>query len=218
MSSLVGYWPFDEGSGTTANDLSGSGNTGTLVNSPTWESAANCKFGSCLNFNGVNQYVQTNGPVFSGTPSSFTMIMWFKRTGAAAAYGYVPIATKSDTSFILEVERGGDQLFYTTYGCVPDVPLPNIGSTNVSDGDWHEIGIEYIGGKMYPILDGQLGTGVSTSICSVSGSDTFAFGAQPSQSLYSGENEQDIRYYSGTALSASAIAALYQSSVPDFEH
>ena len=31
-SGLVGYWNFDEGSGTTAGDSLGSGNTGTLTN------------------------------------------------------------------------------------------------------------------------------------------------------------------------------------------
>ncbi len=33
---LVGYWKFDEMSGTTANDSSGNGNTGTLIGNPTW--------------------------------------------------------------------------------------------------------------------------------------------------------------------------------------
>ena len=31
---LVGYWPLDEGSGTTTADLSGSGNTGSLLKGP----------------------------------------------------------------------------------------------------------------------------------------------------------------------------------------
>ena len=35
-NGLVGYWNFDEGTGTTAGDSSGRGNTGTLVNGPTW--------------------------------------------------------------------------------------------------------------------------------------------------------------------------------------
>ena len=33
-ASLVAYWKFDEGSGTTVSDSSGNGNTGTLVNGP----------------------------------------------------------------------------------------------------------------------------------------------------------------------------------------
>src|SRR3989344_8737948 len=35
-SGLVGYWTFNEGTGTTANDSSGNSNTGTLVNGSTW--------------------------------------------------------------------------------------------------------------------------------------------------------------------------------------
>jgi hypothetical protein len=33
---LVGYWRFDEGSGTNTNDVSGHGNNGILVNNPYW--------------------------------------------------------------------------------------------------------------------------------------------------------------------------------------
>ncbi|MBU6320946.1 hypothetical protein KGO04_00160 [Patescibacteria group bacterium] len=33
---LVGYWQFNEGSGSLAHDTSGAGNTGTLVGSPSW--------------------------------------------------------------------------------------------------------------------------------------------------------------------------------------
>ena len=36
QANLVGYWRFDEGSGTTVSDSSGQGKTGTLQNSPVW--------------------------------------------------------------------------------------------------------------------------------------------------------------------------------------
>jgi hypothetical protein len=36
MRDLEGYWKFNDGSGTQAHDSSGNGDTGTLVNSPTW--------------------------------------------------------------------------------------------------------------------------------------------------------------------------------------
>ena len=35
-TGLVGWWKFDEGSGTAAGDSSGNNNTGTLTNGPTW--------------------------------------------------------------------------------------------------------------------------------------------------------------------------------------
>src|SRR3989344_5236105 len=47
---LVGYWKFDEGTGTSAGDSSGNGNTGTLVNSPSWVTG---KVGGALSFDGT---------------------------------------------------------------------------------------------------------------------------------------------------------------------
>jgi len=35
-AGLVGYWAFDEGSGTTAKDGSGNNNHGTLMGDPQW--------------------------------------------------------------------------------------------------------------------------------------------------------------------------------------
>ena len=35
-AGLVGYWNFEEGTGTTATDLTSNGNNGTLVNGPIW--------------------------------------------------------------------------------------------------------------------------------------------------------------------------------------
>ena len=50
-TDLVGYWNFDEGSGTTIYDLSGNGNNGTLVNGASaWTTG---HFGSALYFPGV---------------------------------------------------------------------------------------------------------------------------------------------------------------------
>ena len=36
-TGLIAYYKFNEGTGTTANDVSGNGNNGTFVNSPTWQ-------------------------------------------------------------------------------------------------------------------------------------------------------------------------------------
>jgi hypothetical protein len=36
-SPTLGWWKFDEGTGSTTADSSGAGNTGTLVGSPTWQ-------------------------------------------------------------------------------------------------------------------------------------------------------------------------------------
>jgi hypothetical protein len=64
QSGLVLYLPFDEGSGTTARDLSGFGNNGTLLDASSTNADGNTppqwttgKVGSALSFDGVDDYV-----------------------------------------------------------------------------------------------------------------------------------------------------------------
>ena len=77
---LVCSWPFDEGAGTTANDASGSGNPGTLVNNPAWTTG---KINGALSFNGVNNYVSTPSLNLAGT-RSVTVALWVNRTYSKA--------------------------------------------------------------------------------------------------------------------------------------
>ena len=63
------------GSGNTWIDLSGSNNSGTLINSPTFSSANNGSFA----FNGSNNYVTLNSPMIPGT-TSFTVCLWLNYT------------------------------------------------------------------------------------------------------------------------------------------
>src|SRR5690349_16688012 len=60
LSTVVGYWKLDDGTGTVAADSSGQGNNGTLVNGPTWTAG---KVGGALQFDGVNDVVDVpNSP------------------------------------------------------------------------------------------------------------------------------------------------------------
>ncbi|MFA7201957.1 MAG: LamG-like jellyroll fold domain-containing protein, partial [Candidatus Paceibacterota bacterium] len=77
---LVGYWTFDEGSGTTAYDGSGWGNNGTMYSSTTPSylgTSINCLRGNCILLNGIDTYIQFLDINFS--PDNFnemTIIMW----------------------------------------------------------------------------------------------------------------------------------------------
>ncbi|GEM_PF-2442411 len=78
-TNLVGYWNFDEGSGTTANDSSGNGNTGRFINianPPTttsgWTTGVK---GGALSFDGVNDYVDAGSDKLN-TAQPFTMSAW----------------------------------------------------------------------------------------------------------------------------------------------
>ena len=55
QNGLVGYWSFDDGTGTIASDSSGNGNNGTLVNGPSWITSG--EIAGALFFDGVDDYV-----------------------------------------------------------------------------------------------------------------------------------------------------------------
>ena len=79
FNSLVGYWPFNDASGTTAADLSGYGNPGTLAGGPNWVDG---REGKALLFDGTNDYVEVGDPAsgvldFEET-QSFSFGAWIK--------------------------------------------------------------------------------------------------------------------------------------------
>jgi hypothetical protein len=71
--SLVGYWPLDEGSGTTANDRSGKNNHGALKNAPMWTTG---RRGGALSFDGVDQSVEVLSLSGAKFPTSGTVSIW----------------------------------------------------------------------------------------------------------------------------------------------
>jgi hypothetical protein len=71
-TALLGWWSFDEGSGTLAADGSGNGNDGTVNGGATWVAGV---YGSALQFNGQDAYVGTGKSLLNGL-TGFTMAGW----------------------------------------------------------------------------------------------------------------------------------------------
>jgi len=73
-AELVGWWRFDEGSGTIANDSSGNGNDGTFNGDPQWVVGY---FGGALEFDGSDDWLDCgNGPSLDLT--QWTITFWLK--------------------------------------------------------------------------------------------------------------------------------------------
>jgi hypothetical protein len=72
---LVGWWKFNEGSGVSAADSSGQGNTGTLTNGPVWVVG---KTGQGLSFDGSNDYVSLGNPNAVRFTGSHSLAAWVK--------------------------------------------------------------------------------------------------------------------------------------------
>ncbi|GCE09241.1 glutaminase domain-containing protein [Dictyobacter aurantiacus] len=71
-AGLVGYWKFDDGSGSIAVDSSGAGNSGTLTGGPIWVSG---RMSDALSFNGSRAEVDINASVLD-TSKDYTVAAW----------------------------------------------------------------------------------------------------------------------------------------------
>jgi hypothetical protein len=89
---LVGFWRFEEGTGTTTADSSGNANTGTLFHGPTWQPPANCKQGRCLSFDGVDDFGEAPDSPSLSPRSAITIAAWVRM--AALSGGFTPITHK----------------------------------------------------------------------------------------------------------------------------
>jgi serine/threonine protein kinase len=115
QTSPVGYWKFDEGSGTTAADASGNGYTAILQSGASW--APGVVGSSSLSLNGnSDSYADISQPVVN-TAASFSVAAWVEVnaiTKSSKSYQtFVSLDGSSVSAFYLQL-RGDNSLFSFT--------------------------------------------------------------------------------------------------------
>lgn len=89
LTGLLGYWDFNEGSGTTIADKSGFGHSLGLLGG-TWTGSG--KISSALSFDGTSQAIYNSGGFLPAGSSARTITFWFKpntgMTDTNIALGY----------------------------------------------------------------------------------------------------------------------------------
>jgi hypothetical protein len=98
-AGLVGYWKFDENTGTYAFDSSlCEADTGTLVNSPTWGLGKNYQTPYALSFTGTNQYVNVSNSSVLNPTQSMTISAWVNPTVIVAnSHGWYYVIYRGKT-------------------------------------------------------------------------------------------------------------------------
>lgn len=152
-SSLRAYWPLDEDSGTTANDVSGNGNDGNY-NGPTL-GVTSVFDSTCPSFDGTDDAVDSIGDPFTGTydpvNTGRTVLCWVKLStdDDAAATGW---GGGGEFEFI-GVNLSGDSLLKLG----SNGQTPGSGST-LSPGTWYQIGYRWnaSAGDYDVFLDGSV--------------------------------------------------------------
>ena len=146
--TLVGWWKFDEGSGTTAHDSSGNGNDGTLQGNPQWVAG---KIGGALEFDGNGDYVDCGDSLAFNINTNITVACWIKVRQLDKSWQ--AIVAQGDDSWRVHRSSSSNNIAWGTNGLSPkDIT----GSVNVNDGQWHHVAGVYDGAQKHLYVDGNL--------------------------------------------------------------
>jgi hypothetical protein len=136
------------GSGTTWTDLSWLGNTGTLVNGPTFNSGN----GGSIVFDGSNDYVNFSSRILTNAVTAISCFMWVypESDGVVLAIlGQSAIETSYHHSAI-EVGSSGELRMSLWHGS-----LSNRINSALSLNTWNNVGFSYAGTTLTGYLNGS---------------------------------------------------------------
>ncbi len=217
-SDLVGWWNFNEGSGTTAGDISGYDNHGTIVGATHTDGVPGTG-GSALEFNGVDDYVNMGNPVDDSLDfglNDFSTSAWFKintiqpQGVILGKYSSWPLwYTRLNADGRVEVRIAFDS----------DTSFPNTSGNIINDNNWHYVVAVYErNGSLTRYINGKI-DGLSIDISSASDrtvntNNSFVVGGILSGQRFNGLID-DVRIYN-RALTAQEIQTLYAQTKDNY--
>lgn len=202
---LIGSWGFDECSGATANDGSGLGNTGTLINSPVWSTNTPANNGCSLSFNGSNTYVNVGNSAQLNPSSAMTISLWINANAYALG---VPVGRRNNGDYadvysfkwratenpFWTIRDGSDVAHFLTLASLPAL------------NEWHHIAMTYDGQTMRSYLNGVPDGNPLSFVNTIQASTRPTLIGQ-SVEFFPG-NIDNVRIYS-SVLTAQAVQKLY---------
>jgi len=222
---LVGYWSMDEGVGLQAGDMSGNGNDGTILGSPTWTTG---KRGKALSFNGSSYTSVIDNSSLNMDSSNFALSFWFKNTVSLGSSFWNIVSKKNafnstNAGWMMWFRNnGGEGLglsFRMNSGQVNDTVIGSTVdvSSKISDGVWHHVVviINRSSNTASFYFDGDdIGSSGSVIAGSFSNTDSLGIGASGvgNEKVPSGFTLDDVRIYN-RALSAPDVYKLYSGGV-----
>jgi prepilin-type N-terminal cleavage/methylation domain-containing protein len=204
-TGLVGYWPMNEGTGSSTIDQSGNGNSGTWSGTPIGSNGTYYTGGIvgsyAGDFNGSNTYVNMGYPSIL-FPASFTISLWINPASIANS----PFLIGSGNS------SGWDLYILTNQG----VRLLNIsggsvtGYNGITLNTWSFIVATYSGGTVTIYQNGSKAISGSLTVGTPNGAFTIGDNSTKGSSNVFNGSIDDVRLYA-SVLSPAEVMALYNA-------
>jgi hypothetical protein len=215
QTGLVGHWTFD-GKDMINNvaDVSGQGNNGSLFGQTSTTTVIG-KVGQALEFDGVDDYVNTGDVVNLNSVSSFSISGWFKQDDSNVLGRFLEKSDNTINNDISVASLSGDLYFEVGNNANSYGYWTGYGST-IPSGEWFYLTVVFDGSglgnseraKIY--VNGinrtlTFASTIPTTTANLSGYNFYV--GKGADSFYAGVSD-DVRVYS-RALSASEIKQLY---------
>ena len=218
-------WKTDEKSGQYAQDTSGNANTGTLgtgttadASDPVWKSASWCHSGSCLSFDGADDYVSiANESNFRFENTTFTASAWVKTT--TTIFSEIMAKGGANEGWLLEVNTVPGK-FTVRIKNTDSSSVARYSVASINDGKWHYCvavittnTTDYTLENINLYIDGVLSnSGLSGNVPYTAGTFNVEIGRRAIGNYFSGLID-DVRIYN-YARSAAQIAWDYNRGAP----
>jgi hypothetical protein len=199
------------GVGTSAQNLVGTGLTGTLTNSPVYSVDG----GGSIYFDGSNDYIDLPSNFFkhdSGTP--FTITIWFKTTTTGVIFGQqntsVPSPTIS-TGFVPAIYVDTNGKLRTSCFWGGSQGNQSVTTVSVNDNIWHNVTVTFESTSHKSYLDGVLFDTISKTQSAYAATYYYFVGGGRNESwanvgnIFFSGNISNFRFYN-RALSTQEIA------------
>ena len=160
-TNVLAEWKFDEGSGQTIIDTSGSGNNGFLGSTsatesadPTWSAGI---IGSALDFDAVDDYVEIpDNPSLRGM-SELSITAWVKRSVSGGTWRYIVRTFPNSNQYTFFFDTTDSLRFFPRNSVGGKICDVSSGATKVTaDSNWHFVAGTYDGINCKAYIDGSL--------------------------------------------------------------
>jgi hypothetical protein len=205
---LVGYWPLNESSGSTAYDHSGNENHGSINDGgdSTVPGATGVLDQNAYSFDGSNDYVDNGGSSFFDLGAPFTLAgwIWIDSSHPDLSEDEWNLLGKYDGSdgWIFRHWHGGLELWYSGN------PYTSQNYTPQRE-KWINWAVIHNGSKIEYFIDGKKFDSVSVSTASASSSQTLKIGQRGDDIYYSNGKIAEARIYDH-ALTPREVQYLYR--------
>ncbi len=197
-AELVGWWRFDEGSGTVAHDTSGNDNDGTFNGDPQWVAGF---IGGALEFDGVDDYVTTEDLDLT---ESFTLTFWMRPSSIPSGWHSV-VMKEYDYGF----EFDGNSLLGRV-GNGAGGWGATVTTTISEPAIWYHVGLTWNGSDLEMFIDAS-SVGQNTGI-HVTNDNPLLFGSWNTSSEFFNGTIDDVRIYDHV-LSGIEILSVMQGQI-----